>query len=87
MLPRATNRRFYGVTKVSERSRSTRGSRPGSDYRRLLTEFRAEERPPVESTRFLMSQGFTRGQARNAVYRYRQDVLRARDLSSADEGL
>jgi hypothetical protein len=43
-----------------------------ANYRALLDAFRASERSPSECVRHLVSQGFTTGQARNAVYRYRR---------------
>lgn len=41
-------------------------------YVELLDAFGAGERSARECVRFLEEKGFSRGQARNAVYRYRQ---------------
>ena len=40
-------------------------------YVRLLEDFGANGKPARECVRFLESMGYSKGQARNAVYRYR----------------
>ncbi len=42
------------------------------DYERILEAFEAAGRPTGESVRHLMGLGFSTGQARSAVYRYRE---------------
>lgn len=42
------------------------------DYDRLLDEFGAATRPGRDAAAFLIAQGYTAGQARSAVYRFRQ---------------
>jgi hypothetical protein len=42
-------------------------------YAALLDAFGATDRRPSECVRHLEAQGLTHGQARNAVYRYRQE--------------
>lgn len=49
-----------------------------ADYRRLLEDFGASSKTASECVRFLEEKGHSRGQARNAVYRFR----RLRGLSS-----
>ncbi len=44
-----------------------------ADYRELLDNFRAAEKPNRDSVRHLESLGYTSGQARNAVYQYRKE--------------
>jgi len=41
-------------------------------YAEILEAFGAREKPPAESVAHLVSLGYRRGQARNAVYRFRQ---------------
>jgi hypothetical protein len=43
-------------------------------YERLLSAFNAAAKPNGECVAYLVSLGFTQGQARNAVYRYRTRV-------------
>jgi hypothetical protein len=52
-----------------------RGEKRGGserEYDRLLTEFRAATRASGDCVSYLESLGYSKGQARNAVYRYRQ---------------
>lgn len=56
-----------------------RGS--GKDYQRLLEAFGGASKPNAECLTFLLSQGYTRGQARNALYRFRQ-----RDKATGHQG-
>lgn len=64
---------------MADESAPTRGGKGrGADYERLLREFGADSRPAIESVRFLMEQGYSRGQARNAVYRHRQRLQEER---------
>ena len=42
------------------------------DYEHILEAFEAAKRPTQESVRHLMALGFSLGQARSAVYRYRE---------------
>lgn len=50
-----------------EQSRST-----DEDYERILSQFGATKRATAECVNHLLSLGFSRGQARSAVYRFRQ---------------
>ena len=50
---------------------STRQRARGEDYERLLEQFNAEAKKPSECVEHLVSLGYGRSQARNAVYRYR----------------
>jgi len=43
-----------------------------TQYDRLLREYETQGRAPRDAIAFLVSNGFTTGQARNAVYRFRQ---------------
>jgi hypothetical protein len=54
---------------------SATNARPRKEktYAELLDAFGAMKRPANECVAFLESLGFTRGQARNAVYRYRKE--------------
>lgn len=65
-----------GVDPAAQRGRD-------ADYRRLLEEFGAEHRPARECVKFLLSQGYSSGQARNAVYRFKE---RSRRQQGAREG-
>lgn len=57
--------------------RSDRRPPRSADYMEMLDSFGAEARTAGECRRLLEEKGFTSGQARNAVYRYR----RARGLT------
>lgn len=49
------------------------GKRSGApDYRQLLDAFDCSGRRPAECVQYLVAKGYTVGQARNAVYRYRR---------------
>lgn len=50
----------------------TRLTKQDCEYERLLEAFSARERPSSDCVRYLCSLGFTNGQARSAVFRYRQ---------------
>lgn len=45
---------------------------PQANYERILQEFGALKRDARECVSHLMGLGFSKGQARNAVYRFRQ---------------
>jgi hypothetical protein len=47
----------------------------GEEYTRILSVFEAELKKSREAVEHLKSLGFTTGQARSAVYRYRRTVL------------
>ena len=57
-----------------ERNDAPRGAtgKAAAHYSALLEAFGAPKKSASECVRYLESQGLTRGQARNAVYRYRQ---------------
>lgn len=56
-----------------EREPAPRGvtGKAAAHYSALLEAFGAPKKSAIECVRYLESQGLTRGQARNAVYRYR----------------
>jgi hypothetical protein len=55
-----------------EKTAGSSGSAPRQDrYEELLSDFGAANRSGAECIQHLQSLGYTRGQARNAVYRYR----------------
>lgn len=57
-------------TGESSRERSKRPTE--ANYRQLLSEFTSSGRPSREAVEFLVERGCTRGQARNALYRFRR---------------
>src|SRR5579859_3633225 len=54
----------------SEREGDTRGR--SQAYDQILAQFGAESKPRNSAVEYLLSLGFSKGQARNAVYRFRQ---------------
>lgn len=59
-----------------------KAERPTADhYMRLLDDFGAHDKRPRECVKYLEERGYSHGQARNAVYRYR----RARHVVNARE--
>lgn len=58
---------------------------PAGDYVGLLDAFGAAERTPQECALYLQRSGFSAGQARNAVYRYRQQRGLLRKRAEVDE--
>ena len=57
-------------TSAGEKSNRSDGTR--EEYERILSEFGASHRSGGECVKHLESLGFSSGQARSAVYRYRQ---------------
>ena len=64
----------------SDRLRPSLGS-----YSEMLESFGAREKTAAESVAHLVSLGFQEGQARNAVYRFRQKFLRPRQSNAGGE--
>lgn len=53
-------------------SESSPRRRSNADYVRLLDDFRATDKAARECVQHLQQLGYSHGQARNAVYRYRR---------------
>lgn len=60
------------MPRSSEVMRSDQGRTRASNYVAMLTEFWATNKTSKELIAYLESLGFSHGQARNAVYRFRQ---------------
>ncbi len=59
------------MDRQNENDGQPRGSRE-REYEKVLRDFGAQSRTNAECIQHLVSLGYTAGQARNALYRYRQ---------------